>query len=83
MKVRRRNGTEEDFKPEKIVNAIMKAGGTPELATSIARDIASMLPNSPSITTLQIRTWVLSKLRSMDLGTYNRWMEYDKENKKV
>jgi len=81
MRVRKKEGKEEDFMREKIVVSIVKAGGRPDLARSIAQEVETSLSRNASVTTEQIRTEVFSRLQSRDAKTYNSWLEYDRQNK--
>jgi transcriptional repressor NrdR len=82
MRVMRKDGREEEFVPEKIVVAIVKAGGKVELARVIARDVTSVLSNFEVITTQQIKDEVLKRLQEKDTSTYNSWITYNNQNKK-
>lgn len=81
MKVRRRNGNEEDFVREKIVVAVVKAGGKVDMARALAQEVESALAESPVVTAEQIRTEVLNRLRSRDSKTYDGWIAYDNQKK--
>ncbi|MEM3227424.1 MAG: ATP cone domain-containing protein [Candidatus Micrarchaeaceae archaeon] len=83
MKVRRRNGMEEEFVREKIVVSVVKAGGKVELGRAIAEEIEQELAASESATTDEIRSRVLAKLKDRDLDTYNSWIEYDTKEGKI
>ena len=82
MKVTRRDGREEDFVREKIVVSVVKAGGNVEVARSIAQDVETALARSPEVTTEQIRTEVLNRLKSKNARVYESWLVYDKQNKR-
>ncbi|MEM3754062.1 MAG: ATP cone domain-containing protein [Candidatus Micrarchaeaceae archaeon] len=81
MKVKRRNGKVEDFIREKIVVAVVKAGGNINMARTIANEIESELKNKDTVTTEEIRGAVLSKLETRDPKTYDSWIKFDKERK--
>jgi transcriptional regulator NrdR family protein len=81
MRVRRKDGREEEFVSEKIVVAVVKAGGKVEIARTIAKEVERALSSNTSVTTEQIRTEVLNRLKNKDNKTYNSWIAYDKENK--
>jgi transcriptional repressor NrdR len=82
MRVMRKDGREEEFVPEKIVVAIVKAGGKVELARIIARDVTSALSSYEVVTTHQIRDEVLKRLQEKDATTYDSWIIYDNQQKK-
>jgi transcriptional regulator NrdR family protein len=82
MKVSRKDGSEQDFVSEKIVVAVLKAGGRVDTARSIAREVESALARSSRVSTDQIRTEVLSRLMKADHATYDSWVAYEKQNKK-
>ncbi len=83
MRVKRKNGNEEEFVREKIVVAIVKAGGNVDGARAIAQDVERALAANPTVTTQQIRTEVLNRLKEKDNKTYESWLEYDRQNGRV
>ena len=83
MRVKRKNGKEEEFMTEKIVVAIVKAGGKAEVARSIAKEVENALAKSPVVTSKQIRTEVLNRLKTKDMRTYESWIAYDEENNRM
>ena len=82
MRVRKRDGSEEDFVREKIVVAVVKAGGSSETARKVALEVEGALSKNPVVTTDQIRTEVFNRLKVLDGKTYGSWLAYDKEKKK-
>jgi transcriptional repressor NrdR len=82
MRVRRKDGREEEFVSEKIVVAVVKAGGKAEIGRVIAKEVERALSSNTTVTTEQIRTEVLNRLKNRDSKTYNSWIAYDKENKR-
>jgi transcriptional regulator NrdR family protein len=83
MRVKRKNGNEEEFIREKIVVAIVKAGGNTEGARRIAQEVESSLATSPTITTEQIRTEVLNRLKERDAKAYQGWLDYETQNRRA
>lgn len=81
MKIVRRDGTTEDFIREKIVVAVIRAGGRLEMARGIAQDVESALASSKKVTTDQVRTEVQNRLKAKDAAVYKSWMSYDKDNR--
>jgi transcriptional regulator NrdR family protein len=81
MRVRKRNGKDEEFVREKIVVAIVGSGGRLDLARTIAQEVEAVLSKNPTVTTEQIRTEVFSRLKSKDARAYNSWVEYDRQTK--
>jgi len=82
MNVKRRDGSEEEFIREKIVVAIVKAGGRSDTARAIASEIENAFANRTSVTSEEIRKEVLSRLQQRDMNTYNSWLEYERSNKR-
>lgn len=80
MRVQRREGREEDFLREKIVVAIVKAGGNVNTARSIAAEVESALSASPVVTTERIRAEILNRLKTRDTKAYDGWLAYDTQN---
>ncbi len=83
MKVKRRDGSEEEFVREKIVVAIVKAGGRPDIARAIASEIENMFASRSSVASAEIRKEVLSRLQQRDMNTYNTWLDYEKSQNKA
>ncbi|MGC8671512.1 MAG: ATP cone domain-containing protein [Candidatus Micrarchaeia archaeon] len=81
-KVKKADGTVEEFKSEKIVSAIVKAGGSNELAKQIAGEVASVFATKDTVESKDIRKEVLARLQKKDRATYASWLDYDKKNKK-
>ena len=46
FKVQKKDGTLEDFDRSKVVNGVIKAGGTPEDAEKVAAEIEVWLPTA-------------------------------------
>ncbi|MGC8710249.1 MAG: ATP cone domain-containing protein [Candidatus Micrarchaeia archaeon] len=81
MKVKRKDGKEEEFVREKIVVAIVKSGGTLEDARAIAKEIENAFIGRDAVTTDEIRTEALKRLKDRDVTAYNSWIEYDRAKK--
>jgi len=82
MKVKRKDGSEEEFVREKIVVAIVKAGGSLENARAIAKEIENAFLSRDAVSTEEIRTETLKRLKDRDVAAYNSWLEYDSSNKR-
>jgi transcriptional regulator NrdR family protein len=83
MRVKRKNGKEEDFIREKIVVAIIKSGGKVDTAREVAQEVERALTSNRIVTTEQIRTEVLNRLMTKDRKAYDGWLEYDRKNKRT
>ena len=77
MRVKRKNGAEEEFVREKIVVAVVKAGGKPELARAIAQETEKEFAGRNVVASQEVRQKVLDKLKARDAATYESWMKYD------
>jgi len=78
MKVRKKNGSEEEFIREKIVVAIVKAGGSLENARAIAKEVENMFAARDAVTTEEIKKEVLNRLKDRDVNAYQNWLSYKK-----
>ncbi|MFP3215039.1 MAG: ATP cone domain-containing protein [Candidatus Micrarchaeota archaeon] len=78
MKVRKKNGSEEEFIREKIVVAIVKAGGSLENARAIAKEVENMFAARDAVTTEEIKREVLNRLKDRDVNAYQNWLSYKK-----
>lgn len=78
--VKKRNGRKEPFVPEKIIVSALKSGSSPEYSRSIAQDIEKN--SKDGVTTQEIRTKVLSMLKSKNPEWERNWIVYDTAVKK-
>jgi len=78
MKVRKKNGGEEEFIREKIVVAIVKAGGSLENARAIAKEVENTFAARDAVTTDEIKREVLNRLKDRDIKAYQSWLSYKK-----
>jgi len=78
MKVRKKNGSEEEFIREKIVVAIVKAGGSLENARAIAKEVENTFAARDAVTTEEIKREVLNRLKDRDIKAYQSWLSYKK-----
>ena len=83
MRVRKRDGGEEEFIREKIVIAIVNAGGKLDLARTVAQEVETAMSRNSMVTTEQINIEVLNKLKSRDTRTFNRWVQYIMQTQKT
>ncbi len=81
MEVRKRAGTTEIFMPEKIVVSAVKSGCPYEVAREIASTLESR--SESSITTSEIREFVLSEMRARGAtSAAESWESYEREHKR-
>ena len=78
MRVKKRNGGEEEFIREKIVVAVVKAGGSLENARAIAKEVENMFAARDAVTTEEIKREVLNRLKDRDVNAYQNWLSYKK-----
>jgi len=78
MRVKKRNGGEEEFIREKIVVAVVKAGGSLENARAIAKEVENVFAARDAVTTEEIKREVLNRLKNRDVKAYQNWLSYKK-----
>jgi len=78
MRVKKRNGGEEEFIREKIVVAVVKAGGSLENARAIAKEVENVFAARDAVTTEEIKREVLNRLKDRDVNAYQNWLSYKK-----
>mgnify|MGYP001772684906 CR=1 FL=1 len=83
MKVRKRDGREEEFSKMKIVSALVKAGASVNLAEEIARECESKFRERESVESSEIREFVLSILRERERLAYENWLRFDSKAKGI
>ncbi|MGC9142640.1 MAG: ATP cone domain-containing protein [Candidatus Micrarchaeia archaeon] len=82
MKVRKKDGKEEEFIREKIVVAIVKSGSSLENARAIAKEVENAFLSRDAVTTEEIKNEVLKRLKERDAAAYRSWLDYNNKNKK-
>lgn len=81
MKVQKKDGKLEDFKRTKIINGIVKSGGTPEQAESIAGQIETWAAGAAVegvIKTLDIKSKLLELLGGVNPTAKANFESYQK-----
>jgi len=78
--VKKRDGRKEPFVPEKIIVSAIKSGSPPEYARTIAQDIERSTKDGA--TTQEIKSKVLSMLKSKNPEWERNWVVYDTAVKK-
>ena len=78
--VKKRDGRKEQFVPEKIIVSAIKSGSPPEYARTIAQDIERSTKDGA--TTQEIKSKVLSMLKSKNPEWERNWVVYDTAVKK-
>jgi 2-phosphoglycerate kinase len=80
MEVSKKSGTTEVFMPEKVVVSAVKCGCSYDTAREIASSLSSR--SESSITTSEIRKFVLSEMRSKGAtSAADSWESYDSKHK--
>jgi len=80
-KVRKVNGSIEDFDREKIIRSVMSAGGTRALGERVAYNVERSLGNQKEVRTTQIRRIVVYELGRVDRAVKDAFLFYDRLNK--
>lgn len=83
MKVRKRDGREEDFSKMKIVSALVKAGSPVRLADELASECENAFKGRDVVESSEIREFVLSRLRERDPRSYDNWIRFDSKTKGI
>jgi transcriptional regulator NrdR family protein len=78
--IKKRDGRKEPFVPEKIIVSAIKSGAPPDYARTIAQDIERSTRDGA--TTHEIKTKVLSMLKSRNPEWERNWVVYDSAVKK-
>lgn len=83
MRVRKRNGSEEDFLLVKIVSAAVKAGASVELADEVAKSAEEYFKEKEVVDSSEIREFVLNYLKEKEPSAYENWIRFDSRAKGV
>ncbi|MEM0481266.1 MAG: ATP cone domain-containing protein [Nitrososphaerota archaeon] len=83
-KVVKRDGSEEEFIPEKVVVSCLKSGATPETARKIAKIIEGRVLERglEKVNALELTKWILELLRKENEEWYRNWIVFDKAVKR-
>lgn len=76
VKIVKRDGTLEEFDPEKIYKSCVDAGAPPEVARDIAEDVSKRVRDGT--TTDEIRRMVLTRLSQEAPNAAEAWRFYDR-----
>ncbi|TXT59879.1 MAG: hypothetical protein BAJALOKI2v1_160051 [Promethearchaeota archaeon] len=74
LKVKKKDGTVEEFNPQKIIEACLAAGASEEVAERIAEEVSEELPKIPSS---KIRRLVLEKLGTLQPEVADSMKKFD------
>jgi len=78
--VTKRDGSTEEFIPEKIVVSVIRVGAPPDVARQIAKDVQSKIKDKA--TTAEIRKIVLEELQKKKPVWEQEWYVYERDVKK-
>lgn len=83
-KVVKRDGSEEEFIPEKVVVSCLKSGATPEAARRIAKIIEGRVLERglDKVNALELTKWILELLRKENEEWYRNWIVFDRAVKR-
>ncbi|MEM1627603.1 MAG: ATP cone domain-containing protein [Sulfolobaceae archaeon] len=76
VRIKKRDGTYEEFNENKLYNSIIAAGASPEVAHDIVQEVKKRLKEGMS--TDEIRRVVLTKLKELDPNAVEAWKFYDR-----
>ncbi|MCL7401686.1 MAG: ATPase [Thaumarchaeota archaeon] len=80
----KRDGSEEEFIPEKIVVSCLKSGATVEAARNIAKIVEARILEKKleKITAKELTGWVLELLKKENEEWYRNWIIFDRAVKR-
>ncbi|MCL7390656.1 MAG: ATPase [Thaumarchaeota archaeon] len=80
----KRDGSEEEFIPEKIVVSCLKSGATIEAARNIAKIVEARILEKKleKITAKELTGWVLELLKKENEEWYRNWIIFDRAVKR-
>ncbi|AWR93884.1 ATP cone domain-containing protein [Acidianus brierleyi] len=76
VRIKKSDGTYEDFNENKLYNSIIASGASPEIAHDIVEEVKKKLKEGMS--TDEIRRVVLTKLKDLDPNATEAWKFYDR-----
>ncbi|MGC8670060.1 MAG: ATP cone domain-containing protein [Candidatus Micrarchaeia archaeon] len=77
MRVKKSDGSEEEFIKEKITVALVKNGLDIEGAREISNAVENKFSSRDLLTSREIRDEVLARLKSKDASLYQKWLDYE------
>jgi transcriptional repressor NrdR len=81
-KVRKRDGSIEEYMPEKIVVSLVKNGISPTAARAIEGDIRKEITGKSTVSTVELAYHALVRLRQEGEAYYMSWIYYDINHKR-
>ncbi|MEM0149584.1 MAG: ATP cone domain-containing protein [Candidatus Micrarchaeaceae archaeon] len=81
MRVKKKDGSEEEFLKEKITVALVKNGTDAAAAREISSAIEKKFSGKAMVTSDEIRNEVLQRLQGKDAARYNAWLAYEKRKR--
>jgi len=80
----KRDGSEEEFIPEKVVVSCLKSGATVEAARNIAKIVEARILEKKleKITAKELTGWVLELLKKENEEWYRNWIIFDRAVKR-
>ncbi|MGC8651677.1 MAG: ATP cone domain-containing protein [Candidatus Micrarchaeia archaeon] len=78
MRVKKTDGREEEFVREKITVALVKNGLDVDSARAIADSVEKKFSGRDMLTSSEIRSEVLDRLKERDATLYQRWLDFEK-----
>ncbi len=80
IKVVKRNGTEEDYNPEKVIRVLKVSGLTEEEAKKLASSVTAWLKEDKKdkVTSLQIRDKVVVEVQKVNKVAADKYISYEK-----
>ena len=80
--VRKRDGSMEEYIPEKIVVSMIKNGISPTAARAIEKDIRREITGKDTVSTVELAYHALVRLRREGEPYYMSWIYYDINHKR-
>lgn len=82
VKVVKRDGSVEEFIPEKIVVSVLKAGAPPEVARMIAKKVECFAIDKENVTAKELTKIILTELKKINEQWYRNWIVFDQAVKR-
>jgi transcriptional regulator NrdR family protein len=76
VKIKKRNGSIEDFVESKIVAGVKKAGATAEEAAHVAKEVTAMVAHKTEVTAEELSNMVVTSLKKVNKAAANEFVKF-------
>jgi transcriptional regulator NrdR family protein len=76
VKIKKRDGSFEEFVESKIVTGVKKAGATAEEAAKVAKDVSAKVAKKAEVTAEELSNMVVSSLKKVNKAVADEFVKF-------